>query len=108
MKLQIQKARNNSRETFLIDYESWVKNESNGSMKMNKVARELLATYCPFEKSIRIKLNAQRPYEVAQARSFRNAQKKKQEFEVKIKALQKATPEVPAEMMNTYRFYAEM
>lgn len=108
VKLQIQKARNNSRETFLIDYESWVKNESNGSMKMNKVARELLATYCPFEKSIRIKLNAQRPYEVAQARSFRNAQKKKQEFEVKIKALQKATPEVPAEMMNTYRFYAEM
>ena len=36
VKLQIQKARNNSRETFLLDYEAWIKNEANGSMKMNK------------------------------------------------------------------------
>lgn len=108
VKLQIQKSRNNSRETFLIDYEAWIKNEANGSMKMNKVARELLATYCPFEKEIRMRLNAQRPYEVAQARSFRNAQKKKQELELKIKALQKVTSEVPEEIMNTYRFYSEM
>lgn len=108
VKLQIQKSRNNSRETFLIDYESWIKNEANGSMKMNKVARELLATYCPFEKSLRMKLNVQRPYEAAQARSFRNAQKKKQEFELKIKALQKVTPEVPDEIMNTYKFYSDM
>ena len=108
VKLQIQKARNNSREIFLIDYESWIKNEANGSMKMNKVAREIIATYCPFEKSLRTKLNSQRPYEVAQARSMRNAQKKKQEFEVKIKALQKVTSEIPNEMMNTYKFYAEM
>ena len=108
VKLQIQKARNNSREIFLLDYEAWIKNEANGSMKMNKVARELLATYCPFEKSLRTKLNAQRPYEVAQARSMRNAQKKKQEFELKIKALQKVTDEIPDEMMNTYKFFAEM
>lgn len=108
VKLQIQKSRNNSRETFLIDYEAWVKNEANGSMKMNKVARELLATYCPFEKTIRMKLNAQRPYEVAQARSFRNAVKKKQELELKIKTWQKVTSEIPEEIMNTYKFYAEM
>ena len=55
-----------------------------------------------------MKLNAQRPYEVAQARSFRNAVKKKQELELKIKALQKVTPQVPDEMINTYKFYAEM
>ena len=108
VKLQIQKARNNSREIFLLDYEAWIKNEANGSMKMNKVAREIIATYCPFEKSLRTKLNAQRPYEVAQARSIRNAQKKKQEFELKIKALQKVTDEIPDEMMNTYKFFAEM
>ncbi len=108
VKLQIQKARNNSRETFLIDYEAWVKNEVNGSMKMNKVAREILATYCPFEKETRTRLNAQRPYEVAQARSIRNALKKRQEFELKIKTLQKTTSDVPKEMMDTYRFYADM
>lgn len=108
IKIQIQKARNNSREIFLMDYEAWIKNEANGAMKMNKVAREIIATYCPLEKEIRMRLNAQRPYEVAQARSFRNAQKKKQEFELKIKAIQKVTPNVPDEITNTYTFYADM
>ena len=107
LKLQIQKGRNNSREIFLIDYEIWIKSEANGSMKLNKVARELLATYCPFEKALRTKLSAQRPYEVAMARSIRNAQKKKQELELKMKAIQK-TAEVPEEIMNTYKLYAEM
>lgn len=107
LKLQIQKGRNNTREIFLIDYENWIKSEANGSMKLNKVARELLATYCPYEKSLRAKLNAQRPYEVAMARGIRNAQKKKQELELKIKAIQKKG-EVPEEIMNTYRFYADM
>lgn len=107
VKLQIQKGRNNSREIFLMDYEVWVKNEANGSMKMNKVAREILATYCPFAKELRTKLNAQRPYEVAMARGTREALKKKQEFELKIKALQKVTEEIPEEIMNTYKFYAE-
>lgn len=107
-KLQIQKGRNNSREIFLIDYEAWMKNESNGSMKMNKVARELLATYCPFEKTLREKLSAQRPYEVAMARGQRTALKKKQEFELKIKAIQKETEDVPKEIMDTYHFYADM
>lgn len=107
-KLQIQKGRNNSREIFLQDYEVWIKNEANGSLKMNKVARELLATYCPFEKTLRDKLVAQRPYEVAMARGMRNALKKTQEFELKIKAIQKEKPDVPEEIMNTYKFYAEM
>lgn len=108
IKLQIQKARNNSREIFLMDYEAWIKNESNGSMKMNKVAREIVATYCPFEKELRTKLNAQKPYELAQARSYRNALKKKQEFELKIKAIQKVTADVPEEIMETYSYYADL
>ena len=108
VKLQIQKGRNNSREIFLIDYEAWIKSEANGALKINKVARELLATYCPFEKSIREKLSAQRPYEVAMARGKRNALKKKQELELKIRTIQKTTSEIPEEIMETHGFYSEM
>ena len=108
IKLQIQKARNNSREIFLIDYEFWVKSESNGSMKMNKVAREILATYCPFDKALREKLGVQRPYEVAMARHGRNCLKKKQEFDLRIRSIQKETPDVPEEIMTTYNFYANL
>lgn len=108
VKMQIQKGRNNSREIFLIDYEAWVKSESNGSMKVNKVAREILATYCPFEKTLRQKLGTQRPYEVAMARFGRNSMKKKQEFELRIKAIQRETPDVPQEILDTYHFYADL
>ena len=108
IKLQIQKGRNNSREIFLIDYEMWIKNEANGAMKLNKVAREILATYCPFEKSLREKLGVQRPYEIAMARHGRNSQKKKQEFDLRIRAIQKETAEVPEEIMTTYHFYADL
>lgn len=108
IKLQIQKGRNNSREIFLLDYEAWIKSESNGSMKMNKVAREILATYCPFAKPLREKLIVQRPYEVAMARHGRNSQKKKQEFDLRIRAIQKETSDVPEEIMTTYKFYADL
>lgn len=108
IKLQIQKGRNNSREIFLIDYEMWIKNESNGAMKLNKVAREILATYCPFEKTLREKLGVQRPYEIAMARHERNSQKKKQEFDLRIRAIQKETAEVPEEITTTYHFYADL
>jgi hypothetical protein len=77
-------------------------------MKLNKVAREIMATYCPFNKEMREKLNRQKPYEAAQARFIRNAQKKKQETAVKIKAVQKITSDVPKELMDTYVFYSEM
>ena len=77
-------------------------------MKLNKVAREILATYCPFEKSLREKLGVQRPYEIAMARHGRNSQKKKQEFDLRIRAIQKETAEVPEEIMTTYHFYADL
>jgi hypothetical protein len=76
-------------------------------MKLNKVAREIMATYCPFNKELRQRLNMQKPYELAQARFLRTNMKKKQEVAVRIKAVQKITSDVPEELMNTYKFYSE-
>lgn len=59
-KLKIQIARyNNLRDTFTSDYKTWIKNECNGNVRLNKVARSILYKYCPFEKSIREKLERQ-------------------------------------------------
>ena len=105
IKLQIQKSRNNSRETFLLDYTAWIKSEVNGSMKLNKVVRELMAVYCPFEKSIREKLCGQRPFELAYARFERERTKKHQELELKMKAWQKLSAQMPEEIMETVQLY---
>ena len=59
MKLALQKAKNNYREVFVMDYISWVKHEGHGSPRLNRYARNILFTYCPFNRNLReeIKIN---------------------------------------------------
>ncbi len=56
IRLQMVKARNSIKEAFIIDYMIWVAFESEGSPRLNKVARNLLFAHCPFPKEIRQKL----------------------------------------------------
>ena len=58
IKLNMQKAKNNFKEMFMRDYESWVLYEGTGSPRLNKVARAIMFDYCPFAKEIREKLKA--------------------------------------------------
>ena len=50
------KAKNNYREVFVKDYQCWIKYEAKGSCRLNKVAREIVFTYCPFSKAYRADL----------------------------------------------------
>lgn len=108
IKMQIQRGRNNLREIFAFDYEIWIKNESNGAMKLNKVAREMLATFCPFAAPIRKKLISQPMYEDAFARDARERGKRGRELGLKIKGLETKGINVPEEIRETLRFYTEM
>ncbi len=54
----MQKAKNSFKEMFIRDYESWIIYEGAGSPRLNKVARTILFTHCPFSKEIRDKLKA--------------------------------------------------
>lgn len=107
IKVQIQKGKNNSREVFLLDYINWIKNESNGSLRLNKVARELLAMYCPFSKEIRQKLSKQPLFADAMSRFERENHKKVHEIELRYKALEKAGAELTQELIKTKEFYSD-
>ncbi|NLY47407.1 MAG: hypothetical protein GX059_00060 [Clostridiales bacterium] len=107
LKLQIQKGRNNSREIFVIDYEAWINYESKGAIKLNKVVREIMATYCPFSKNIRDQLIIQPIFEEAFARFIRNRLKKIRETEGRHRMLQKDNIEITREMEDTLRYYKE-
>ena len=56
MKVALQKAKNNFRNVFIMDYVSWIKYEGQGSPRLNKIARGILFAYCPFPKELRDKL----------------------------------------------------
>ncbi|MCH5257209.1 MAG: cyclic nucleotide-binding domain-containing protein [Lachnospiraceae bacterium] len=56
IKLSMQKAKNSFKEMFVRDYEAWILYEGTGSPRLNKVARTILFTHCPFAKDVRDKL----------------------------------------------------
>lgn len=105
LKLQIQKARNNSREVFVMDYEVWIKGEAAGAVKLNKVVREIMATYCPFSLLIREKLSTQPIFEEAMARYKREKLKKIREVELRYHALQKDGAVLTKELTDTLEIY---
>lgn len=58
VKLLITKARNSVKEAFVLDYIVWAAYESEGSPRLNKVARNILFNHCPFPGEIRNKLTS--------------------------------------------------
>ncbi len=47
------KAKNSFKEMFVRDYIVWILYEGAGSPRLNKIAREILCTYCPFPAPLR-------------------------------------------------------
>ncbi len=105
VKAQLQKAKNSYREVFAMDYEVWMKNESTGAIKLNKVAREILATYCPFDMPIRKQLVSQPVFEEAMVRQTRERAKKIREVELRNFAITKGGAELPQELADTLAYY---
>jgi len=105
LKLQIQKARNNSREVFAQDYELWIKSESMGAIQLNKITREILATYCPFSLPIREKLAGQPIFDEAMARFKREKIKKIKETETRYRALEREKVVLPKELVDTLELH---
>ena len=65
LKLAIARAKNNYREVFVKDYQNWIKFEARGSVRLNKVARDILIQYCPFGKEIRAGLKSNPNYQLS-------------------------------------------
>ncbi len=62
VKNALYKSKNNFREVFVKDYQSWIRFESKGSFRLNKVARDIIFRYCPFNKAIRTELKVNPMY----------------------------------------------
>lgn len=108
IKLQIQRGRNNLREIFTQDYVVWMKAEAAGAIRLNKIAREMLATYCPFAAELKQGHIRQPIFEDAFARNTRERNKKTKELELRYKALEAKGVELPAELTDTLVFYRDM
>lgn len=107
MALQLKRCRNSYREMFVMDYMLWIKNESEGSIRLNKVARGIFATYCPFIKAIRKKLEAQPLYIEASTKFERKRLRKIKELTMKKTAIRNNYGKEPQELSDELYFYEE-
>lgn len=105
IKLALGRAKSNYREVFVKDYESWVKFESKGSFRLNKVSRDILVRYCPFTKSIRTELKANPIYQNSIQRFEAETSKKLQRYNGVYDKYVKAGGEITSELKENLMFY---
>ena len=91
----------------MIDYIAWITREYRGEIRLNKVARALLATYIPFPKAIREKVTSQPIFAEAFNKFERQRTHKVRELEMRIRALEKDRVAIPEVVMETLEFYKD-
>ncbi len=87
--------RNNLSEVFINDYVQYIRFESNSSPRLNKVAREILAMYCPFKKELRNKLSVNPMFEHYMMRIDTKFAAKQKELTNRIIKFEKEGSEIP-------------
>lgn len=94
IKIQMQKCRNNTKEMFIKDYELWIKNESLGLARVNKVVRMILFAYCPFSKEYRAKVAEHPMFKDGAAKYERERLKKIKELNNRFAAIRNGGGEI--------------
>lgn len=108
LKNQITRCRNNMREIFVYDYIIYIRYESSGAIRLNKVSRRILATYCPYAKDIREKIANQPIFADAMSKYQRDKLKKIKEMTNLIANLKRSGATITDEILTTKAFYEEL
>ncbi len=105
VKNALTRAKNNFREVFVRDYVNWMKFESKGSFRLNKVTRNILLMQCPFVKSVRNELATNPVYQSSIAHFEAENGKKLQRFTGVYDKYEKAGGEITEELRENLLFY---
>lgn len=105
LKNALARAKNSYREVFVLDYENWVKYESKGSFRLNKVARDILVKYCPFAGAIRQDLKANPMYQNTIPKFELDNAKKQQRLTALYEKVRKSGGAITPQMEENLSFY---
>ena len=105
VKKALQKASNNFRRVFVGDYLTYIKFESRGALRLNKVARQILFTYCPFSKEEREELGQNPQYQQLIAKMKNRVNQQARPILNIIHRLEGRGEEVPKELLQEIEFF---
>ena len=100
IKLQLTRAKNSFKEMFIMDYMIWVAYESEGSPRLNKVVRTMMAKYVPFPSETRKKLLANPNFKETIEYYERKQSAKIHRIDVLTQKIRNAGVPVPIELLQ--------
>lgn len=104
IKNSLAKAKNSFKEMFVRDYITWVLFEGAGSPRLNKIARSIMCTYCPFPKELRTKIGANPMFKDLIERYEIKTSQKMHHFENVITKLKSCNQDIPPELIEHKNF----
>lgn len=107
VKSQLTQAGNRHRDVFTKDYTDWILKEAVGAMRLNKVSRDILFTYCPIAQEIAAGLITQTSYADAAKRHTIEQKKLEKNITNVIHKFTKNGVDVPPEVEQTRKFLLE-
>ncbi len=107
VKAQLQQCSNRHKDVFARDYVDWILREATGAMRLNRVARDILFTYCPLSPEIAEVLLSQNAYRDAARRHMTEKGKKEKLIQQALHRFEKAGEQVPEEVELTKRLVCD-
>lgn len=104
IRAQLQQCNNKHKEVFVKDYMDWVLREARGAMKLSRVARNILFTYCPLSSGIYKNLEGQTVYAEAAKKYIRENRAARKNLDMLIHKFEKEGIEIPEEVQKTSEF----
>ena len=108
MKAQLQQCGNRHKDVFARDYVDWILREATGAMKLNRVARDIMFTYCPLATTIAEGLLSQNAYRDAARRYMTEKNKREKEISQAYSRFERAGEKVPKEVERTRRLVLDL
>ena len=100
IKTELKKHNNNYKSVFVADYTDYIRYESNGSLRLLKNAREILAKYCPFSGKSKELLSENPQYKPYIERFNNHETRDRRIIALTIKRFEKDGIEVPQELTD--------
>jgi hypothetical protein len=104
VKTELTRARNNYKTVFVNNYKDWLMYESNGSPRLNKIARRILFSYCPFSAPIRESLQLNPQYAESLKRFGIQNQKRVQYLSIIAQKISQTTKKLPKELLEEQEY----
>jgi hypothetical protein len=104
IKHQLQRSKNNYRNAFVSDYVSWVKFESAGSPRLNKIVRSIMVRYVPFTSDIFNRISSNPIYRDAIERRNIKLTQRKHTLTLLCQRIQSQGFDVPGELRAELAF----